>query len=454
MNVSQAIGSGSAPAAAVGQLAERWASENPHSGALHRRALRSLPAGVTHDVRRADPFSVAVGRAAGSRKWDLDGHEIICYVLGHGSLILGHSHPAVVEAMQDQVAAYLHPGAAHELECDWAELVVELVPSADKVRFTSSGTEATLLALRLARAHTGRPRIVKLAGHFHGWSDQVAYGADPPFGGPDTAGLPPGLQADVVVVPADVQAVREALAHGEVAALILEPSGASWGSVPLPAGFLESVRALTFETGTVLVFDEVVSGFRWSPGGVQQVAGVSPDLTALGKILAGGMPGGAVCGRADLLELLALPARDPRRVAHPGTHNANPAAAAAGVVTLRLVASGEVQQRVARLAAELRQELTAVLERRGAAGRAYGESSTFHLLLGHDGEPASLPLAELKGGLGPRLMAELHCGMLLGGVHLFHGSGFVSTAHTERDLAQTVEAFAATVPVLQAEGLL
>jgi len=437
----------------LGQLAARWAGENPRSAELSRRALRSLPAGVTHEIRRVDPFPLAVARAEGSRKWDVDGHELICYVLGHGSLLLGHGDAEVIEAVRQQAGRFLHPGASHELECEWAEAVISLVPSAEQVRFTSSGTEAALLALRLARAATGRPRIVKLAGHFHGWSDQVAFGADPPFIGPDTAGLPPGLSDDVAVVPANIAAVRSALAQQDIAAMILEPSGAGWGRVPLPSGFLDDVRRLTLETGTVLVFDEVVSGFRWSPGGVQQVIGVEPDLTVLGKILAGGMPGGAVCGRVELLGMLGLPRGDARRVVHPGTHNAHPAAAAAGVVTLRVVGSGDAQERADRLANELRSELNAVLERNGVPGRAYGESSTFHLLLGHEGPPESVPLAVLKGGLGPRLSAELHCGMLLGGVHLFHGSGFLSTRHSERDLERTVAAFAATVPVLQAEGL-
>ncbi len=439
---------------AVGQLAARWASENPRSAALSERAHRSLPAGVTHDSRRADPFSIAIARAAGSRKWDLDGHEIVCYVMGHGALLLGHGNAEVVEAVREQAGIFMHPGGGHELECDWAEAVIRLVPSAESVRFTSSGTEASLLALRLARATTGRPKILKLAGHFHGWHDQVSYGTDPPFRGPDTAGLPPGLQGDVVVTPADGDAVREVLAEGNVAALILEPSGAAWGTVPLPVGFLEEVRRATLEVGTVLIFDEVVSGFRWSPGGVQQVAGVQPDLTSLGKILAGGMPGGAVCGRSEILGALALSSGDPHRVGHPGTHNAHPVCAAAGVATLRIIGSGEAQEQAARLAGELRDQLNAVLDRCGAAGRAYGESSTFHLLLGQDGAPDSLPLSKLKAGMSPRLFAELQCGMLLGGVHLFHGSGFVSTTHSERDLAMTVEAFAATVPVLQAERLL
>ena len=187
---------------------------------------------------------------------------------------------------------------------------MDLVPSAELVRFTASGTEASLLALRLARAATGRQRVVKLAGHFHGWHDQVSFGTDPPFRGPDTAGVPGVLGPVVTVVPADARAVADALAGGDVAAVILEPSGAAWGTVPLPAGLLAAVRELTAATGTVLVFDEVVSGFRWSPGGVQAVAGVTPDLTVLGKILAGGMPGGAVAGRADLMEHLALPGDD------------------------------------------------------------------------------------------------------------------------------------------------
>ena len=152
---------------------EAWAAANPRSGSLSQRARRVLPGGVTHDVRRAAPFPLAVARAEGARKWDLDGHEIICYVMGHGALLLGHCAPEVVAAVQHQAALAFHPGACHELECEWAELVTDLVPSAELVRFTSSGTEATLLALRLARAATGRERVVKLAGHFHGWHDQV-----------------------------------------------------------------------------------------------------------------------------------------------------------------------------------------------------------------------------------------------------------------------------------------
>ncbi len=443
---------GEAPAAS--DIVRRWARENPASAALHQRARRLLPGGVTHDVRLAEPFPLAVARADGARKWDVDGHELICYVMGHGALLLGHSHPEVVAAVRAQAGLAFHPGAGHELESDWAELVIRLVPSAERVRFTSSGTEASLLALRVARAATGRDTIVKLAGHFHGWHDQVAVGSDPPFDQPDTAGLPRGLASSVTVIAADEEALADVVRTREVAAVILEPSGAAWGTVPLPPGFLAAARRLTDETGTLLVFDEVVSGFRWAPGGVQQATGVTPDLTVLGKVLAGGMPGGAVGGRADLMDQLAGPAAGSRRVAHPGTHNAHPLAAAAGVTTLRLAASGELQTSAGRLAAALRDELTAVFRTSGVPGRAYGASSTFHLLFGHEAASGTVDAAALKKSVPPAAVsAVLHCSMLSEGVHLFHGSGFLSAAHGEREAELTVRALATTLGRLQAAGL-
>ncbi|MHB1930627.1 MAG: aminotransferase class III-fold pyridoxal phosphate-dependent enzyme, partial [Acidimicrobiales bacterium] len=328
------------------------------------------------------------------------------------------------------------------------------VPSAERVRFTSSGTEATMLALRIARAMTGRRRVAKLAGHFHGWHDQMAWGADPPFDGPDSGGLPPGGGDTVLVLPAQPAAVGAALGGGDVAALIVEPTGAAWGTVPLGRDVLAGIREAATQAGTVLIFDEVVSGFRWSPGGVQGATGIVPDLTALGKVLAGGMPGGAVAGRADLVENLALPDDDPRRVSHPGTHNAHPMAAAAGVATLELLRSGELQTGAAGTAAQLRAGLSDVLARHGVAGAVYGESSTFHLLLGVDGLPTQVEPARVKAGPGRAVAAALQCAMLLEGVHLFHGSGFVSVAHGDAETERTVRAFDRALGALRGEGLL
>lgn len=223
-------------------LVERWAAENPRSRALHERVSASLPGGLAHDVRRGWPFPLAVERVQGARKWDADGHELVCFVMGHGSLLFGHGHVPVVDAVREQAAVSLHPGGCHALEAAWAEEVVRLVPSAERVRFTSSGTEATMLALQVARAATGRTRIVKLLGHFHGWHDAAAMGVDPPFDRPASPGIPEGTQESVTVVAADPDTVEQALASGDVAAVVLEPSGAAWGAMPLSPAFLAGLR--------------------------------------------------------------------------------------------------------------------------------------------------------------------------------------------------------------------
>lgn len=435
-------------------LVEEWARANPRSRASHERARQALPGGLAHDVRRADPFPLAVVRAEGARKWDADGHELVCYAMGHGSLLFGHGHAPVVEAVRAQAGVFLHPGACHELECEWAEEVIRLVPSAERVRFTSSGTEATLLAVQVARAFTGRPRLVKLAGHFHGWHDYAAFGVNPPFERPATPGIPVSVAEAVTVVPPEPAALERALAPGDVAALILEPSGAAWGAVPLPDGFLAAAREFARRHGTLLVFDEIVTGFRWAPGGIREAAGVVPELTALAKVLAGGLPGGALAGRSEVMEVLEFRDEEAVKVSHPGTHNAHPLAAAAGIATLRLAADGAVQARTALLAARLRDGLNAALARRGAPGLAYGQSSTLCLLLGVEGPPEALEAEVLKKGVAGQLFAALHCGMLLRGVHLYRGCGFLSDAHTEEDVELAVEAFEATLGRLQEEGLL
>lgn len=437
-------------------LAERWAQANPASRRHFERARRSLPNGVAHDVRHTAPFPLAVTRAEGAHKWDADGHELICYVMGHGSLLFGHGHPAVVEAVRAQAGVALHPGASHELEATWAEHVRDLVPSAERVRFTSSGTEATLLALQVARARTGRDRIVKLAGHFHGWHDYASLGVDPPYRHDPPPGVPAVVADLVTVVAPDVAALERALAEGDVAAVVLEPSGAAWTTVPLAQALLRSLRELATAHGTLLLFDEVVTGFRWSPGGVQALTGVTPDLTTLAKVLAGGLPGGAVVGRSDVMEVLEFRGVGAPKVGHPGTHNAHPLSAAAGAATLAACAEGGVQREIAQRAEGLRTRLNDVLHRRGAHGTVYGESSTFHIVFAADARPGTLEGVDpvsLKLGVQGELSTELHCGMLQRGVHLFHASGFLSPSHDDDDLERTVAAFDETVGELMESRL-
>src|SRR5262249_48263130 len=287
-------------------LTQRYEAEFPASRKLHEQAKGLFPNGVTHDLRHLEPFPVYVERAEGAWKWDVDGHRLIDFWCGHGSILLGHSHPAVVVAVQRQMGRATHPGACHELGVEWGRWVQRLVPSAERLRFVSSGTEATLMALRLARIFTGKPRVLKFAGHFHGWNDFVTPGADPPYDGSPVPGIPREVAANTVIVPPnDPAAVERALeTDPDIGCVILEPTGGHWGAVPVRGDFLRALRELTAKRGRLLIFDEVISGFRVSPGGAQAHYGVTPDLTTLAKILAGGLPGGCVAGRADVLAAL------------------------------------------------------------------------------------------------------------------------------------------------------
>src|SRR5438132_3860571 len=224
-------------------LAERYEAEFPTSRQLHAQAGGTFPNGVTHVLRHLEPFPVYIDRAEGASKWDVDGHRLIDFWSGHGAIFLGHSHPAVVEAVRRQMGRSTHPGACHELEIDWGRWVQRLVPSAEKLRFVSSGTEATLMALRLARIFTGRPKVLKFAGHFHGWHDFLAPGADLPADGAPVPGVLPAVQGDTVIVPPnDPEAADRALAGDpQIGCVILEPTGGHFGAVPVRGDFLRAL---------------------------------------------------------------------------------------------------------------------------------------------------------------------------------------------------------------------
>jgi glutamate-1-semialdehyde 2,1-aminomutase len=441
-------------------LAERYAAAFPRSRRLAEQARDLFPDGVTHDLRRLLPFPVYIDHARGSRKWDVDGHELIDYWAGHGSLLLGHSHPAVVAAAQRQMERATHPGACHELEIAWGGLVRRLVPSAERVRFVASGTEATLMALRLARLFTGRPRVLKFAGHFHGWHDFLIPGADPPHTAP-IPGIPDEVAAFTVIVPPnDLDAVeRTLLADDRIGCVILEPTGGKWGVVPIGGDFLRGLRDITARLGRLLIFDEVISGFRVAPGGAQAHFGVTPELTTLAKVLAGGLPGGCVAGRADVLAgLESRPGRP--RMKHPGTFNANPLSAAAGVATLEIVADGEPCRVANDRARELRTGLNALFAQRDWPWVAYGAFSGFRLLPDYHGPrpdgdgfvPHGGALEALDGPRDPRLVHSFRVGMLLHGVDLSGLGGMTTAAHTSQDVERTVAAVAGTIELLREEG--
>jgi glutamate-1-semialdehyde 2,1-aminomutase len=448
-------------AASRTSLTERFVREFPRSRALFERARRVFPDGVTHELRRLEPFPIYIDRAAGPWKWDVDGHRLIDYWSGHGALLLGHSHSAVVAAVQSQAASATHPGGCHELEIEWGQLVQQLVPSAERVRFTASGTEATLMALRLGRLFTGRPRVLKFAGHFHGWHDAVTPGSDNPHFDP-VPGVTENVAKDTVVVrPNDPDAVERALRDDPaIACVILEPTGGHWGQVPIRGPFLAALRELTTRHDRLLIFDEVITGFRVAPGGAQGYYGVKPDLTTLAKILAGGLPGGCVAGRADILAGLEVRPGKPR-MRHPGTFNANPLSAAAGVATLRIVADGTPCRQASAIAAALRQRLNALFAERGVPWVAYGEFSGFRLLPGYTGpRPTSDDFVPYAGAIdkldasGPtRLAQAFRQAMLLHGVDLPGLGGMTTAAHDEQSVEATVAAVAGAMDLLRDEGM-
>ena len=267
------------------EIVDAFRRKTANSATLAVQGADCFPSGITHDARFLEPYEVYIAKAAGSKKWDVDGNQYIDYAGGHGALLLGHNNPEVVSAVEQQLKLGTHFGANHELEIRWAELVKKLIPCAQRVRFTSSGTEATLLCMRLARAFTGKNKIVRFAGHFHGWHDHAAFGVGSHFDNTPTPGVLQGIADEILLANAnDVQGTRKILdQHDDIAMVIIEPTGSSWGQVPVSAEFLLALRQMTKERNILLVFDEVITGFRCSPGGAQQATGIYARHDNLGK---------------------------------------------------------------------------------------------------------------------------------------------------------------------------
>jgi glutamate-1-semialdehyde 2,1-aminomutase len=341
------------------------------------------------------------------------------------------------------------------------------MPSAERVRFTSSGTEATLLAMRLARAFTGRSKVMRFKGHFHGWHDHVAFGVASHFDGGVTPGVLPELSQHTVLASVDDPAETKRLIETEshLAAVMIEPTGASWGQAPVKPELLHQLREWTAKRGVLLIFDEVISGFRVSPGGAQGAFDIKPDLTTLAKILAGGLPGGALVGRADILAPLAFPEAGAtsaaEKVPHHGTFNANPLSAAAGSAALKIVAESDACSRANAYAAKLREAMQRTLRDAQVPWCVYGTFSGFHIFTNPQRlsvtpaeiEAGKLDYRAIKTGRDPVLLNKLRLGMLIHGVEIFSWPGGPTSAvHGGDDLEQTVAAFRDTLKMLRDEG--
>lgn len=424
--------------------------ETPRSEQLYQRACKLIPGGVNSPVRAFKSVGrspIFIKKALGSRLWDEDGHSYIDYVGSWGPMILGHAYGPIVEAVQKAVLDGTSYGAATELEIEMAEQIVKMVPSVDMVRMVNSGTEATMSAIRLARAYTGREKIIKFAGCYHGHADSFLIKAG---SGALTLGVPdsPGVAAPVAAGTLTAQfnsseSVQQLLesCEGQVAAVIVEPVVGNMGCIPPKPGFLKALRDLCTKHGAVLIFDEVMTGFRLAPGGAQQLYGIKPDLTTFGKIIGGGLPVGAYGGRKEIMSMVAP--LGPMYQA--GTLSGNPLAMAAGLVALRtLHEKPEIYKTLEHLSARLEEGLNKIIKQYQLPLTQNRVGSMFTLFF-TDKQVEDYDSAVTSD---KQRFAVYFNAMLERGIYLAPSqfeAAFMSAAHTENDIDGTLSAAEASL---------
>lgn len=410
-----------------------YASKTAKSKQLHERAKHVLPAGVSYFIRYFEPYPFYIDWAKGSKIRDVDGNIYIDFWMGHYTHILGHNPSKIIEAVKAQIERGTHYGVCHELEIAMAEQVVKMVPSAQMVRFCSSGTEAAIYATRLARSYTGKSKIVKFEGGWHGGYDALHLAVKPPFDMPESDGLTKGALKDTIVAPFnDLQETKRKIKDQEIAAVIVEPVLGAGGCIPAKKEFLKGLKELCVQKGALLIFDEIITGFRLAPGGGQQYYDVIPDITLLGKILGGGFPIGAVAGRKDIMERMdPLLFQRPQFSFQGGTFTANPVSLSAGLAMLRTLEDGKIINELNIEGRRIKRELEGIFEKGNIKAKVHCAGSLFHVHFTK--EQVKNTAVAFKADR--KKLEEYHMTLIKNGVFFLpKKNGAISNAHSKEDL--------------------
>ncbi len=445
----------------MGVIDDKYAAKFSRSRDWYERGKNAFAGGVTHQSRFTAPYPTYYESASGPFKYDVDGNEIIDYVMGNGSLLLGHSPEGVVSAVRDQIDRGTHLGGATTHETLYAEAVKRNMPKLETVRFTSAGTESTLLAMRIARAYAGKEKIIKFYEHFHGWQDYATIDS-----GQSTGGIPQAVLDSVIVVQADVKEVERVLsARDDVAGVIVECNGAHFGTFPLQnPQFLHDLQDVCRRHNVLFIMDEVITGFRLSKGGAQERWDLDPDITTMAKIMAGGQPGAAVGGKKHVMDVMAMtgdPVHDStKRVAQGGTYNAQPITSAAGIAQLDEIWNTDAVERADAAARRLKDGINEAFTRNEVMGHSHGISSLVQVNMGYDcncdRELCTMPYEEIYRSMPPERTRALRRAVLVNGADGMDWNGMcfvVSSAHTDEVVDRTIEGFDQALKDLRADGI-
>lgn len=429
----------------------QYEKRTPRSKQLFARAQKAIPGGVCHRVRYFPPYPFFVQKAEGPRMWDVDNNEYLDLWMGHYALILGHNHPIVQGALREIAGLGIHWGTLHEHEVRFAELIQQIVPCAEKLIFGVSGTEVTMYAVRLARGFTRRKTVLKVEGGWHGANSDLSWAINKPFERPESSGILPEIgKYTVPIVFNDIEGTLKAIhqAGNDLASIIVEPVVGSAGFIPADKEYLLMLREETRKAGALLIFDEIITGFRLALGGAQEIYGIKPDLVTLGKISGGGTNVGMIAGRGDIMSLCDHTTKRPKGekvLLGGGTYSCSPLAMVVGckVVEYLKEHAPEIYPRIGRLGQKLRKGMADALAKNGILAGTTGMESLCGVYLPFDSQAViKSPTQWAQQTDVERIDNEFKVRMLNHGVYVMHGGGAVSAAHTEGDIDRIIAAAA------------